>query len=240
MENTIVTHQDYLEIGTSTDRTSFQDRLVQFAHKLDFGIVAAAVAVDRPGQRPIFVMVGNTPQDFLQASLSPEDARRDPVMQRLRTSSVPFVYDQGFYASAGAGDLWEEQAPFGYRTGVSMALHLPGGRHFMLGVDREKPLPTSSAALTRLMADLQLLGVYAQEAALRLLLRDDDTAAVTLTPREREVLQWTRDGKSAWAVGQILGMSNNTVNYHLKNVMAKLDARSKHQAVLKAINLGLI
>lgn len=149
-------------------------------------------------------------------------------MQRLKSSSVPFLYDQAFYVNAGAGDLWEEQAPFGYRTGVSMALHLPGGRHFMLGVDRDEPLPTSSQALTRLMADLQLLGVFAQEAALRVLIKDDASPAVNLTPREREVLQWTREGKSAWTVGQILGMTDNTVNFHLKNVMAKLGASSKH------------
>lgn len=240
MDTSNVTHQDYLDIGASTDRASLERGLVQFANKLDFGIVAAAVAVDQPGQRPIFVMMGNTPSNFLQASKNADDARRDPVMQRMRTSSVPFVYDQGFYVGAGAGDLWEEQAPFGYRTGVSMALHLPGGRHFMLGVDRDEPLPASSLGLTRLMADLQLLGVYAQEAALRILLKDHIGVEVHLTPREREVLLWTRDGKSAWAVGQILGMSDNTVNYHLKNVMAKLDATSKHQAVLKAIQLGLI
>lgn len=228
METSIVTHQDYLDIGASTDRIALERGLVNFAYKLNFGKVAAAVAVDRPGHRSIFVMMGNTPQEFLEASRRPEDARRDPVMQRLKSSSVPFLYDQAFYVNAGAGDLWEEQAPFGYRTGVSMALHLPGGRHFMLGVDRDEPLPTSSQALTRLMADLQLLGVFAQEAALRVLIKDDASPAVNLTPREREVLQWTREGKSAWTVGQILGMTDNTVNFHLKNVMAKLGASSKH------------
>lgn len=240
METAIVTHQDYLDIGTSTDRASFEQRLVQFAHKLDFGIVAAAVAVDRPGQRPIFEMIGNTPREFLEASRDPEDAKRDPVMKRMRHTSVPFVYDQAFYVGEGAGDLWEQQAAHGYCTGVSMALHLPGGRHFLLGVDREAPMPSSGQTVMRLMADLQLLAVFAQETALRVMLNDQNDGVVALTPREREVLQWTREGKSAWAVGQILGMSDNTVNFHLKNIMTKLGASGKHQAVLKAINMGLI
>ena len=57
---------------------------------------------------------------------------------------------------------------------------------------------------------------------------------------KREVLRWTSEGKSAWEVSVILGMSEHTVNFHLRNLMAKLDVTSKHQAVLKAMSLGLI
>ncbi|CAD5366815.1 LuxR family transcriptional regulator [Rubrivivax sp. A210] len=242
MEPVAIRHQDYLDVGTSPDRDTFERRLIGFAQKMEFGIVSAAIAVDRPGERPIFVMIGNTPASFLEASQRPEDARRDPVMKRMRTSSVPFIYDQRLYVDDGAGDLWEAQAPHGYRTGVSMALHLPAGRHFCLGVDREAPLPSTDVALTRMMADLQLLAVFAQETAIRVLLptSERESEAATLTPRERQVLQWTRDGKTAWEVGAILGMSENTVNFHLKNATSKLGVTSKHQAVLKAMNLGLI
>ena len=235
-------HQDYLNVSTSPDRTTFERRLVQFAQGMDFGIVSAAVAVDQPGQSPIFVMVGNTPAGFIEVSKHAESVRRDPVMRRLKSSSRPFVYDQSLYVDADAADLWEEQAPFGYRTGISMALHLPAGHHFLLGVDRAEPLPADDVALTRMIADLQLLAVYAQETALRVLLPQTTPLKPVprLTAREREVLQWTREGKSAWAVGQILSMSEHTVNYHLRNAMRKLDTSGKHLAVQRAISLGLI
>lgn len=213
METAIVTHQDYLDIGTSTDRASFEQRLVQFAHKLDFGIVAAAVAVDRPDHRPIFEMIGN---------------------------SIPFVYDQALYVRDGAGDLWEEQAPWGYRTGVSIALHLPGGVHFMLGVDREAPLPRSEAAILRLMGDLQLLAAYAQDRAVRVLVGQPAQSPSTLSAREIEVLRWTRDGKTAWEVSKILGLAESTVNSHMRNIMGKLGVNSKHLAVTKATGQGLL
>jgi DNA-binding CsgD family transcriptional regulator len=61
-----------------------------------------------------------------------------------------------------------------------------------------------------------------------------------LTPREREVLNWTREGKSAWAVGQILAMSEHTVNFHLRNVMRKLNVSGKHMAILRAMSLGIL
>jgi DNA-binding CsgD family transcriptional regulator len=236
--------QDYLDVSTSPDRMTFERRLVRFVQNMDFDIASAALAVDKPGQKTQFVAVGNTPAGFLEASRDVEQSRRDPVLQRLKTMSLPFVYDQDMYVAGGAADLWEEQAAFGYRTGISMALHLSDGKHFLLGVDRARPLPSEDRDLTRLFADLHLLAVYAQETAIRVLLpAHADTPgkpSPRLTPREREVLAWTREGKSAWAVGQILSMSEHTVNYHLRNVMRKLDVSSKHLAILRALSLGLI
>jgi len=234
--------QDYLDVCAAQDSASFEQRLVSFAHKMDFGIVSAALAVDQPGEPPFFTMIGNTPQAFLSASRSVENTQRDPVFKRLKTMKAPFTYDQSLYVEEGAGDLWEGMAPFGYRTGVAMALHMPEGRHFLLGVDRDKPLPSDDRKLMRMVADLQLLAVYAQETAVRVLLPQRNLAPEMprLTPREREVLQWTREGKSAWAVGQILSMSEHTVNYHLRNAMRKLGVSGKHMAILRAIALGLL
>lgn len=234
--------QDYLDVCASQDSATFERRLVGFAQKMDFGIVSAALAVDQPGEQPFFTMIGNTPQAFLSASRSLENTQRDPVFRRLKTRSSPFTYDQSLYVEEGAGDLWEGMAPYGYRTGVAMAMHMPEGRHFLLGVDRDKPLPTDDLKLTRLIADLQLLAVYAQETAVRVLLPTPNRAAEVphLTAREREVLQWTREGKSAWAVGQILSMSEHTANYHLRNAMRKLGVSGKHMAILRAIALGLL
>jgi DNA-binding CsgD family transcriptional regulator len=155
--------------------------------------------------------------------------------------SVPFIYDQDLYVNEAAADLWEQQERFGYRTGISVALHLPAGRHFLLGFDRSRPLPQDDVKLTRLLADLQLLAVHAQDAALRLLDEPENSSPPPrLTVREVEILQYTMDGKSAWAIGQILGLSEHTINFHLRNVMKKLDSASKHQAVLKALALGLL
>ena len=94
---------------------------------------------------------------------------------------------------------------------------------------------------TRMLADLQFLAVHAQDAAQRLLVpRDEEFDAPHLTPRELDILRLTRDGKSAWVAGQILGISEHTVNFHLRNIQRKLNTTSKHQAVLVAMRHGLI
>jgi len=233
--------QQFIDVSQAPDASTFERRLVRFAEDLDFGFVAAVLVVDRPGQSASFYSIGNTPEGFVEAQRNPADSRRDPVLKRLKRTHVPVAYDQKLYVADGAADLWEEQAPYGYRNGVSVALHLPDHKHFLLGVDRERALPRSDAVLTRLLASLQLLAVHAQSAAQRLLgdLPETDVDP-RLTPRELEVLRWTMEGKSAWATGQILAVSEHTVNFHLRNILQKLDVVTKHQAVLKALGLGLL
>lgn len=236
--------QRYFDISQSSDIPSLESRLVRFAEDMDFGLVTAVMVVERPGPHATndFVAIGNTPQGFLNSPASAQDVARDPVLRRLKRLSVPFIYDQDLYVAEGAADLWEQQARFGYRTGVSVALHLPGQKHFLLGIDREDPLPAQQDRLTRMMADLQLLAVHAQDAANRLLVTPQDESILDpkLTPRELEILRWTMEGKSAWTVGEILGVSVHTVNFHMRNIFKKLGVSTKHQAVLKAIALGLL
>lgn len=61
-----------------------------------------------------------------------------------------------------------------------------------------------------------------------------------LSPREKECMLWTAKGKSSWEIGQILGISANTVNFHIKNAMKKLDTVSRTSAAIKSIKTGII
>jgi DNA-binding CsgD family transcriptional regulator len=233
--------QRFLDVSQSTDLRSLEQRLFGFANDLDFGFVNATVVVDRPGKDAVFVSVGNMPTEFVETSSNVQYSKRDPVLQRLKHESIPFSYDQSFYVKQSAADLWEMQAAHGYRTGLAVALHLPQRRHFLLGFDREKPLPKHDEAITRMLANLQLLAVHAQDAALRLIgVQSEPREDPKLTAREKEILRWTMDGKTAWSVAQILQVSEHTVNFHLRNALMKLDSTSKHQAVLRALSLGIL
>jgi len=235
--------QRYFDISTSPDVSSLEGRLIEFAHYMDFPLVTAAVVTPglTPRSEPIFRLIGNAPESFKATQLDVEISKRDPVTKRLKSLSVPFIYDQSMYVAEGLGEAWEHQAKFGYRTGIAVALHLPGHKHFLLGVDRFAPLPKQEGKVIRMMADLQLLAVHAQSAAIRLFGSDQDALKIPrFTPRELEILRWCMDGKSAWQTGALLAISEATVNFHLRNVCTKLNVASKHQAVLKAVNMGLL
>jgi len=64
--------------------------------------------------------------------------------------------------------------------------------------------------------------------------------APRLARREIECLTWVLQGKTSWETGRILGVSETTVAFYLRNARSKLQCRSKHQAALKAIALGLL
>ncbi|MEJ2685134.1 MAG: helix-turn-helix transcriptional regulator [Candidatus Sulfobium sp.] len=61
-----------------------------------------------------------------------------------------------------------------------------------------------------------------------------------LSRRELEVLNLLKFGKTSWDISKILGISERTVNYHIGNIMSKLDAINRIQAVYEAVNLDLI
>jgi DNA-binding CsgD family transcriptional regulator len=231
----------FTSVLRAVSRDDFRSEVVRFTRALGFNTVSAMAVVDHTVGRSEFVSIDNAPPGYAEAINDVPSMRRDPVMQHCRRHSVPIIWDQATYTSQGLGELWEEQARFGYRTGIAVALHLPEGRHFAMGVARDKPLPTDGGELTRLVADLQLFAVHAQDAALRLLLPSTlQPERPALTPRELECLRWTMEGKTAWEIGAILGISERTAVLHVTNAMHKLDCASKHQAVLKALRLGLI
>ncbi len=62
----------------------------------------------------------------------------------------------------------------------------------------------------------------------------------TISAREEEVLQLVADGMSLPEVAAALYISVKTVKNHLASIYAKLDARDRTQAVLRAVRMGII
>ena len=231
-------YQSVLEART---RDEFRGEISRFTEALEFETFSAITVVDHAIGKSEFIAIDNCPPGFNDALNDPKLGRIDPVMQHCKRHSVPIVWDRQTYVRHDATDLWETQARFGYRTGICLALHLPEGRHFVLGVDRDQALPSDTTELTRLVADLQLFAVHALDAAMRVLLPPEQQLdAPKLTPRELECLRWTMEGKTAWEVGTILSITERTAVLHINNAMHKLGSHNKHQAVLKALRLGLI
>jgi LuxR family transcriptional regulator, quorum-sensing system regulator BjaR1 len=64
--------------------------------------------------------------------------------------------------------------------------------------------------------------------------------APILTPREREVLAWVAQGKSAWEIGEILEIAKRTVDEHAQTAVRKLGAVNRTHAVAIALRDNLI
>ena len=62
----------------------------------------------------------------------------------------------------------------------------------------------------------------------------------TITEREAELLQLVADGLSNKAIAQNLSISENTVKYHMRQILFKLDAQNRTEAAILAVQAGLI
>lgn len=60
-----------------------------------------------------------------------------------------------------------------------------------------------------------------------------------ITKREKEILDWLRQGKTSWEISIIIGISEHTVNFHIKNSKNKFDAMNRHHLVALAAEKGL-
>jgi DNA-binding CsgD family transcriptional regulator len=235
-------YQRYYELAAAEDAATFKRVLLQVAEEFGFPLVNVTVVSISPGGEPRERAMRNDPPSWAPYVLDAAASARDPCLALIRTSYAPFAYDQKLYVDGGAGDLWEEQAPFGFKTGISAFSHAKPGRLMCtIGMDRDEPLPKDRLELMRLLADLQLMVAFAQDTAFKLLLADQvDPQVIDLSARERDVLAWASQGKTAWETGMLLSISEHTVNKHLASAAKRLGCSSKAQAVAKAIARGLL
>jgi DNA-binding CsgD family transcriptional regulator len=68
----------------------------------------------------------------------------------------------------------------------------------------------------------------------------DSVAAEAMTPREMDVLQLLAEGLPNKTIAKRLGISDQTVKFHLASICGKLGAQNRTDAVRLAIQQGLI
>ncbi|MBV8753570.1 MAG: LuxR family transcriptional regulator [Pseudonocardiales bacterium] len=164
----------------------------------------------------------------------------DPVVTCTPRMARPFLWDS--LAERGTLDraqrlVLDEAREAGLRNGVSVPLHGPCGKVAVMSFASRCDDGDPTANLSRLTALASQFHVAFSELA-HAAEREADN--VQLSQRERDCLSWTAQGKSSWDIGVILMISENTVNFHVKNAMRKLETSSRTVAVIKALRRGLI
>ncbi len=69
---------------------------------------------------------------------------------------------------------------------------------------------------------------------------EEDRLVESLTPRETQVLELVADGLSNKAIAAALGVSDETVKFHLGSILGKLGASNRTDAVRLAVRRGLV
>src|SRR5207244_2629867 len=116
----------------------------------------------------------------------------DPVMQYVKYSSLPILWNRSVYERAGEIDKWEWQASHGLANGIAGALHMRDGRALVLGFTGDDPLPDDRRAQTALTGRFLLFLAHLEAAYSRIYgwpLAQSARKTWTLTGRELECLR---------------------------------------------------
>ena len=235
----MVDYEKLVDIGLSPDTDTLTRRLIPVAESIGFGLASGSLVCGRFGSPNAEVLpFGNPPEAFKAASRSMANGMRDPVMTRLLARPGHVIYGQDLYVASGAADLWNCQAFFGYRQGLSTSIHASTHAEVLFfGVDGPDTLP-KEAELIRLKAAVQLIALHVREAMLRIAHPVSTEEAFELEAPEVEALQQITGAVYAKR-GHLTSISTIS-SPRLRVSMTKLKAQSIPEAVIRAVGKGLI
>ena len=178
-------------------------------------------------------MISNYPSAWTTHYLQRNYERFDPVIIQALGQPEPFEWGLGIasLAPAKSRELFEEAARFGIRHGFTIPIHNDGGPVAAVTFAADERRPQFERTISQHARVLQLMAMYFHAHAQRQIGSNQPIADVSLSPREAECLEWAAQGKSAWEIGTILGISRHTVATYLENAKTKLGVRTIVQAV---------
>lgn len=219
-------------------KSEFLSGLTKAAELLEFDYFAYGLRINMPLSSPKIEMINNYPKTWQDQYGAQNYLAIDPTVRHGMQSMRPVVWSEELFMDARP--LWDDARSFGLRYGWAQSTLSMPGISGLLTLARsskkidQKELVRKSNLLVWLT---QIAHQGLQEIILPELLPE---ASEKLTNRETEIVRWTADGKTSCEVSMILGIAERTVNFHLNNVMSKLNVINKTAAVVKAIQLGLI
>jgi DNA-binding CsgD family transcriptional regulator len=186
------------------------------------------------------------PESWVKHYFEKKYLDHDPVVDAVDQRRLPFVWSE----VTDSDDLNRRQRVLmdeARQAGVSDGMTIPfvdgavdAALHFVAEATTD-----GRAGLSENRHLLHLLALYfhrkAKPALLEASLLGQTTRrASLLTPREKEVLEWTARGKSTWEIAAILNISDKSIEFHIEGAKRKLQVFNRTHAVVKAVMLGLI
>ena len=199
---------------------------------------AALVDVPGPGERLIdTALYLSCPPEWRTRYFEKNYFPNDPAVLHLARTTDPFTWTEALacpdYTAAQRRVVYEA-SEFDMHGGF--VVPLVGLRTRTAVIELAGP---NKSLGTRERAELQMASMAAN-ARLRTIFKPRRHPLPPLSNREREVLQWAAVGKSDWEIGEILSISEKTVNAHIENVKRKYGVTSRIHAVVKGMNTHAI
>jgi LuxR family transcriptional regulator, quorum-sensing system regulator SolR len=229
---------DALQSIKTTD--GLRTEVDRFAKQLGFDHFVYMLSITAPSLKPQRFLLNGYPAGWMDRYLSADYFKVDPLLRQAQRSALPLLWDEHRLAQEDVA-FWEEARQFGLNAGLSFAVHGEPGTLGIFSMSRDQLIEMEGQDLAALLGRGHVFATVLHQVACRLEMPQRLSIRDTvLTPRERECIKWSAEGKTAWEVGQILGIAERTAVFHINNVVQKLDAANKTQAIVRAVALNLL
>ncbi|MES2299299.1 MAG: LuxR family transcriptional regulator [Pseudomonadota bacterium] len=219
-------------LGQAHTEADLYKVLARAASDLGFDYFAYGMRMPLPLSNPKLFLLNNYPAEWQQRYAQENYLAVDPTVAHGMRSVAPVVWSQP--TNADSQTFWDDARGHGLKVGWAQSSFNAQGSVGMLTLARSGD-ELSQAELRENSMCMSWLVHAAHEAVTRIVSTPDDPERrVALTAREIEVLRWTADGKTSGEVGQIMDISERTVNFHINNSLEKLNANNKTAGVIKA------
>lgn len=232
-------HHDLLMAEAPAECTkALFERVVAATHAMGFTHCAFGIRMPFPFTRPRVEMFNNYSNNWRRRYGEMNYVMIDPSVALASRSNRPALWSADL--AEQQPQFWDEARDAGLHHGWFQSVTETSGVVGMLTVARSSE-PVTAAELKALDTKLSWLAHVVHHAFARLLITDRNPSSDSkLTAREIEILRWTADGKTSGEISNILSISDNTVNFHVKNAMAKLQTSNKTSATVRAAMLGML
>ncbi len=170
----------------------------------------------------------------------------DPVVHCSKSSFLPLHWSDIPRRGKSTQKFFGEAQEFGVSDqGITIPVRGTSGESALVSLTTDQSASEWDKYSKSCLSDLIYFSFLLHRESLKKLEGPKEAEPVRISRRERDVLQWAAMGKTSWETSQILtsgerSVSERTVEFYLRNAMAKLGAATKAQAVSKAIHQGHI
>jgi len=190
---------------------------------------------------PKVIYLSNFPQETLDYFIQRKQLGTDILLGYAFSNTTSILWNelsQNTEKSKNNTGYFSELLSQGLNNGLSVPINSPNGQVALISL-ASKNRDLDEKIINDALITTEIFSRYLFDAFNRID-KIENPKVSHLTERELECVFWACEGKTAWEMAHIIGVTERTINFHLTSVIKKLGASNRQHAVAKAVLYGLV
>lgn len=245
MNNELLLNKFISDLSVASGLPEINELFLDFVRSLGFDY-SVYIVLTAPGVTPDEIMnliLGNHPPEWNNYYTENGYTSFDRTFVEAFRSNLPIIWDdlvQNGNLTIKEKQVFSDAAKFGVKFGISFPIHGPSGELAYVTASSSNDDEKTKKHLLEQKHTVHVATQYLHERIRDMGYLKEFFERINPTDREKECIYWAARGKTAWETAQILGISENTVNTHIKSIMAKLNVSNRMELIAKSVAYRII